>query len=549
MEQRNTLCTHQILDLQPVQGLSHHHRDQYIFPGNLSDYANLYTNQTIQPVLSAAANASDLGLQFKDYHNSGMFYGNHYNSSHNFHPLRNLGPAAPATSNFIYPSMVPTSSNRNFPIPWNNESIDCLLLPYNQRYTGITMDEFGRNNQPIDTRVSSKRKNAEAPEENHFNMIGISSSSSPHLFFPSNSLLPQLEQSYVLGSNLVDAPKIAPPEYQGREIIQNTEGSHRSSGCRSSAIGLQPGSASFPHHNYVLRGIHSGQPLQVDHSMWSSQFHVGNYIGHGACSSWNYSDPSLHGSCLGSGGFEMINMCIHAYNSASSSSNSTVLFNPTSMPDVDQILPPIQTVQVQSYGHCAQLQAHSNQNPLNLHPVNVYSSRDAPESGSTLVRPSNNEQIYMPCRVHHAAPVSHGSLRLLSAQDTNSMEMSEVYGSGNEIDHHQDMRLDIDEMSYEELLALEEQIGDVKTGLTDEYIRKNLKTIVHNLQLEPLSAEQSQENECCIICQVEYEQDGIIGTLDCGHHYHDECIKQWLLLKNLCPICKTTALGVPENEG
>lgn len=33
-----------------------------------------------------------------------------------------------------------------------------------------------------------------------------------------------------------------------------------------------------------------------------------------------------------------------------------------------------------------------------------------------------------------------------------------------------------------------------------------------------------------------------IGKLDCGHEFHTNCIKQWLTLKNLCPICKMTGL-------
>ena len=34
-----------------------------------------------------------------------------------------------------------------------------------------------------------------------------------------------------------------------------------------------------------------------------------------------------------------------------------------------------------------------------------------------------------------------------------------------------------------------------------------------------------------------------VGKLDCGHDYHTNCIKQWLMQKNLCPICKTTGLA------
>lgn len=46
--------------------------------------------------------------------------------------------------------------------------------------------------------------------------------------------------------------------------------------------------------------------------------------------------------------------------------------------------------------------------------------------------------------------------------------------------------------------------------------------------------------------QEEYGDGEDIGTLECGHDFHYGCIKQWLMHKNLCPICKTTALGIWE---
>lgn len=42
--------------------------------------------------------------------------------------------------------------------------------------------------------------------------------------------------------------------------------------------------------------------------------------------------------------------------------------------------------------------------------------------------------------------------------------------------------------------------------------------------------------------QEEYVEDDDLGILDCGHDFHTVCIKQWLMQKNLCPICKSTAL-------
>ncbi|KAL3614224.1 hypothetical protein CASFOL_042298 [Castilleja foliolosa] len=103
-------------------------------------------------------------------------------------------------------------------------------------------------------------------------------------------------------------------------------------------------------------------------------------------------------------------------------------------------------------------------------------------------------------------------------------------------DRHRDMRLDVDNMSYEELLALEDRIGNVSTGLSEERIRGSLK----NRKFESLFVLPNLE-PCCV-CQENYMNGDDIGTLDCGHEFHTGCIKQWLTHKNICPICKTTAL-------
>ncbi|XP_016441339.1 E3 ubiquitin-protein ligase MBR2-like isoform X1 [Nicotiana tabacum] len=105
-------------------------------------------------------------------------------------------------------------------------------------------------------------------------------------------------------------------------------------------------------------------------------------------------------------------------------------------------------------------------------------------------------------------------------------------------DRHRDMRLDVDNMYYEELLALEERIGNVNTGLTEETIWVNMKQRKH----ESVYGRSSSNLEPCCICQEEYKAGDIMGMLDCGHEFHTNCIKQWLVLKNICPICKTTAL-------
>nr|CAB3488474.1 unnamed protein product [Digitaria exilis] len=120
----------------------------------------------------------------------------------------------------------------------------------------------------------------------------------------------------------------------------------------------------------------------------------------------------------------------------------------------------------------------------------------------------------------------------------------------------------------EELLALEERIGNVSTGLSEEAVIKLLK----QRKFSSWRLKASFDHEPCCICQVshiilslsellpssvghrlyaltffpfiqeEYVDGDDLGRLDCGHDFHAVCIKQWLVLKNVCPICKNTAL-------
>ncbi|KAI7740548.1 hypothetical protein M8C21_027308 [Ambrosia artemisiifolia] len=123
----------------------------------------------------------------------------------------------------------------------------------------------------------------------------------------------------------------------------------------------------------------------------------------------------------------------------------------------------------------------------------------------------------------------------LRFEDVMLLDQSVFFGMPDVHDRHRDMRLDIDNMSYEELLALEERIGNVNTGLTEENISKHLKQKTY-----ASDAGQPDAEPCCI-CQDEYKNGDDLGALGCGHEFHTGCIKQWLLQKNACPVCKSAA--------
>ncbi|KAL2482049.1 RING/U-box superfamily protein [Forsythia ovata] len=115
-------------------------------------------------------------------------------------------------------------------------------------------------------------------------------------------------------------------------------------------------------------------------------------------------------------------------------------------------------------------------------------------------------------------------------------------GTSERLDRYRDWRLDVDNMSYEELLELGDRIGHVSTGLREDEISCCLRRTKVPM-LEILSSNFPRETERkCSICQEEYETDDETGKLNCGHFYHIHCIKQWLLQKNICPICKKPAM-------
>ncbi|KAF8110956.1 hypothetical protein N665_0077s0019 [Sinapis alba] len=133
-----------------------------------------------------------------------------------------------------------------------------------------------------------------------------------------------------------------------------------------------------------------------------------------------------------------------------------------------------------------------------------------------------------------------GNLRL---EDVMLLNQSMLSAAGIH-DRYRDMRLDVDNMSYEELLSLGERIGDVCTGLKEETISNRLKQRKYSSDTRC-----PQEIEPCCICQEEYDEGEELGMLECGHGFHSQCIKEWLKQKNLCPICKTTGLNTAEKPG
>ena len=88
-----------------------------------------------------------------------------------------------------------------------------------------------------------------------------------------------------------------------------------------------------------------------------------------------------------------------------------------------------------------------------------------------------------------------------------------------------------DSMSYEQLLNLEDNVGKVNKGLTEQQI-DNLPNIKYHQKI-------SKDIDKCIICMEEFKRREKVKALPCGHIFHHNCIKEWLLKEKTCPFCKS----------
>lgn len=89
--------------------------------------------------------------------------------------------------------------------------------------------------------------------------------------------------------------------------------------------------------------------------------------------------------------------------------------------------------------------------------------------------------------------------------------------------------VDPDNMTYEELMELQEKVGKVKVGLSPAQFAK--------LKKEHYSPNTHKLNSCSI-CLNEFEEGQPIIKLKCLHLFDPECLKRWVDDNKSCPICK-----------
>ncbi|PSR95706.1 E3 ubiquitin-protein like [Actinidia chinensis var. chinensis] len=500
MGQRNLL----MIDLEhDQQAQSHLPPEPFVHFGNIATFPQ----PNVHMILPAAGNTANFDIHhLPDGHENALFYGMSQYNSFQHQPVRNLDLGVATATNYYNPYMTPSGTGV-FHFPMNQAPHDQLPSSSNSRNIGIPTDDYRRNDHFVDgVRAPFKRKSAEGIPGN-FQYCHASAGSS-------SAIVPLHTRPIEPGVTLRDA-------------------------------------ASFPDPNHLIQANYMGQAFPSASSPWLGQQFSSN-SGDGGTMSWSQA-PALtysHGSGISGGGTEPANMGTHGYQETASNRNSTPFLH----------LPPIHQGHSNIHHPSHPMQGARCQN-INFHSQVATTShrfstnnpfQDGIEVGPRYVGPAppTGIRIYRPHRraLMPEAAVSHHDLprlRVLPADEVAILESPGYYEVGSSHDHHREMRLDIDHMSYEELLALGERIGNVGTGLSKETISSRLKTRTY-MNLEAAAC-ADQEIDFCVICQTDYKNQEKIGTLDCGHEYHVDCVKRWLLIKNTCPICKSSAL-TPERE-
>lgn len=538
-----------IIDMEAdQQGQEFFHSAPCMFYGSIATLPQ----PTVHAVVPAPVNAGNIYLHHVSDHQEGtLTYGlTQYNGIQHQHLASNPDLAISASSNHYNPYMAVPSASGDFPIPVNHGPHD-RLHSSSHNILGMNSD-YGRNNHYMDdVRGSFKRKNAEGIPANlqyHHALAGSSSSVAP--------VIARAHESDVS----IDAASFTPPDYGGNSSSFIEDGAPRSMSNRPGASG--PENIARRNHNHLFQGNYISQTHQLPDNPWLDlQFNSnGSETQPWA---WNQAAPLPYvpggiGGCIDAG-----NMGVRGYHMTSSNGGLTSFLHPPipqGHPGFHHLPPNIQGMRGQPITFPPQMAASSSHRHLPNNSSNITTNlmQGVVEAGPRYMPPlPTGFGLYRPHRraIMLERNTRHQNLpnmRVLPEDGVAMLDVSGYHEVSNPIDQHRDMRLDVDHMSYEELLALGEQIGNVTTGLSDEIIVNRLKTRSFSLPVIPCTLETAacldHKTDFCVICQTDYNNQETIGTLDCGHEYHAECVKKWLVVKNTCPICKSTGLSIERKD-
>ncbi|KAH0735868.1 probable inactive protein kinase DDB_G0270444 [Solanum tuberosum] len=99
---------------------------------------------------------------------------------------------------------------------------------------------------------------------------------------------------------------------------------------------------------------------------------------------------------------------------------------------------------------------------------------------------------------------------------------------------------EIEVEQQEEEVVEEDDINEFVDQDMSEYFERSTCYVTCVMDIDANEDGNDEEQEACAICLLEYKDEDNIGTLQCGHEFHAECINKWLQRKKSCPFCRAS---------
>ena len=77
---------------------------------------------------------------------------------------------------------------------------------------------------------------------------------------------------------------------------------------------------------------------------------------------------------------------------------------------------------------------------------------------------------------------------------------------------------------------------------TDLNINERLIQDIKDINKNEINFDENLKDLNCTICLEEYTEVKKIIELDCKHNFHEECIDDWILKNQTCPLCRLNLL-------
>nr|GEY81217.1 ribonuclease H-like domain-containing protein [Tanacetum cinerariifolium] len=156
-----------------------------------------------------------------------------------------------------------------------------------------------------------------------------------------------------------------------------------------------------------------------------------------------------------------------------------------------------------------------------------------------MVQTGHIRVLYVPSRYQYAHIFTKVKLTSYNNVSPRSLSLTPLFNNVSHVVHPdtsailENMAAGLTESDIVERVGRLNIAAISGSGLSEEKI------------LEHLNVTTTQGKKCkgegvdsCAICLSEYKENEKMATLQCGHGFHVECIKSWLLLKNVCTMCR-----------